>query len=199
MLREILSKKSRLKLIISSIALASIFFIYFLLTKTSESYVPKPKAFLGFNLPNRIYEKVELSDLFFEKNMISKYDSLKNEVLYRKLNCIIHLSYNRINKNLRKYLIDAQKITFNHTIKADEIKSRVFLNNQDKVFGMIYTVTGNAASPIQFYATDSLIHFINGSVYFNNKPNYDSIYPIANYLEKDVEHILKTLRWKKDK
>ena len=55
---------------------------------------------------------------------------------------------------------------------------------------------GNAASPIQFYVTDSTRHFINGSVYFNVKPNYDSILPAVNYLEKDIKTFIGTLKWK---
>ena len=61
---------------------------------------------------------------------------------------------------------------------------------------MFYEVTGNAASQAQFYVTDSTSHFVTGSLYFYAKPNYDSIYPAANYLEKDIRRIMESMEWK---
>ena len=59
----------------------------------------------------------------------------------------------------------------------------------------VYKVTGNAASSRQFYATDSIHHFLTGSLYFYAKPNYDSIVPAADYLEKDIKRIMESLKW----
>ena len=61
---------------------------------------------------------------------------------------------------------------------------------------MFYEVTGNAASQAQFYVTDSINHFVTGSLYFYAKPNYDSIYPAANYLQKDIRRIMESMEWK---
>ena len=61
---------------------------------------------------------------------------------------------------------------------------------------MFYEVGGNAASQSQFYLTDSTEHFLTGSLYFYAKPNYDSILPAAKYLEKDIRHIMETVKWK---
>ena len=52
------------------------------------------------------------------------------------------------------------------------------------------------ASQTQFFVTDSLHHFVTGSAYFKVKPNYDSILPAADYLQKDIRHIMESLRWK---
>ncbi|MGO1585817.1 MAG: gliding motility lipoprotein GldD, partial [Mesonia sp.] len=57
---------------------------------------------------------------------------------------------------------------------------------------------GNAASQAQFYVTDSVNHFITGSIYFRSKPNYDSIVPAANYLKNDIKHLMESLTWKED-
>jgi gliding motility-associated lipoprotein GldD len=62
---------------------------------------------------------------------------------------------------------------------------------------MFYEVRGNAASQAQFYVTDSTSHFVTGSLYFYARPNYDSIYPAAVYLQKDIRSIMESLRWKK--
>jgi len=57
-------------------------------------------------------------------------------------------------------------------------------------------VIGNAASQYQFFLTDSIDHFLVGSLYFYAQPNFDSIYPAAVYLEKDIVHLMETLKWK---
>ncbi|MBR9845208.1 MAG: gliding motility lipoprotein GldD, partial [Algicola sp.] len=100
------------------------------------------------------------------------------------------------NDNLTDLLRDAQNLTQKHTMKADEIEGDIYENPKSKVFGMFYEVGGNAASQSQFYVTDSINHFLVGSLYFYAKPNYDSIYPAAVYLKNDIKHIMETIEWK---
>ncbi|PAM93548.1 gliding motility lipoprotein GldD, partial [Flavobacterium sp. IR1] len=64
-------------------------------------------------------------------------------------------------------------------------------------YGMFYEVSGDAASQAQFYLTDSVSHFMTGSVYFRAQPNYDSILPAATYLKNDMRHLMETVNWKK--
>jgi gliding motility-associated lipoprotein GldD len=57
-------------------------------------------------------------------------------------------------------------------------------------------INGNAATQAEFYETDSVQHFINGALYFDAKPNFDSIYPAVMYLRNDMRIIMETLAWK---
>jgi len=115
---------------------------------------------------------------------------------YPKLKGTIYLTYKKVAKgNLENLLKDAQNFTQEHTLKADEIISTVYENPERRVYGMFYEIGGNAASQSQFYITDSLNHFINGSLYFYTKPNYDSILPAASYLRKDIKHIMESIEW----
>ena len=92
--------------------------------------------------------------------------------------------------------MDAQRLSYEHAAKADNIRPREYENKEDRVYGAFFEVIGNAASQAQFYATDSTEHFVTGSLYFASRPNYDSIYPAAVYLQQDIAHIMETLRWK---
>ena len=83
-----------------------------------------------------------------------------------------------------------------HMKKADNIEHRVFINEDNKVYGTYFQIIGDAASQSQFYVTDSIQNFVTGSVYFYTKPNYDSILPAADYLQNDMRAIMETLRWK---
>ncbi len=62
--------------------------------------------------------------------------------------------------------------------------------------GKIYHIRGReAASPLQFFATDSLSHFLRGALYFDARPNNDSLAPVIRFIEKDIRNLLGTLEW----
>lgn len=177
-----------------------------LLSSCSEDYKPKPKAELRLEYPEAHYKRVAPDVPFsFERNTFSKaiesikVDSKNNtlgiDIEYPKLKGTIYLTYKAIDNNLFALIKDAQNLTQKHTMKADEIVEQPFINEEKRVFGMFYEVGGNAASQSQFYATDSINHFLSGSLYFYAKPNYDSIYPAAVYLKKDIKRIMESLKW----
>ena len=161
--------------------------------------MPKPKAMLRLEFSPGEYKKFNGDCPFqFEVNEISSVQQRKDcamEIDYSTLKGSIYLTYKPITGNLNKLLMDAQRLSYEHVVKADNIIEQPFINADDKVFGMFYEVTGNAASQSQFYVTDSINHFVTGSLYFYAKPNYDSIYPAAVYLQKDIRRIMESLSW----
>lgn len=191
-----------------SIAVLSIIAVLF--SGCREDPLPKPKAYLRLEYPNAEYEHTNTDLPFsFERNKQAKDVKSKLvpgatlsygvDVVYPELKGTIYLTYRKVNQDkelLINYLRDAQNFTQKHTIKADEIAEQVYINKERKVYGMFYEVGGDAASQSQFYVTDSLNHFLTGSLYFYAKPNYDSILPAANYLMKDIRKIMETVEWK---
>lgn len=171
--------------------------------------LPKPNAMLRLDYKTPEYSKVDVRLPFtFEKNVNAdkisniKLDGVNNtygvDINYPAMKGTIYLTYKKVNKtNLDTLLRDAQNLTQKHTIKADEIESIIYENPKQNVFGMFYEVGGNAASQSQFYVTDSINHFLSGSLYFYAKPNYDSIYPAAVYLKNDIKHLMESIEWKK--
>lgn len=183
-----------------------VFLALLTITGCGNDPIPKPSAFLRLDYPNPEYKSSTAKVPFvFDQNKIStikekvtynsKDGSIGLNIDYPQLKGTIYLTYKPIRQNLLDLLKDAQNLTQKHTIKADEIEGSLFENADAKVYGMFYEVGGNAASQSQFYATDSLNHFISGSLYFYAKPNYDSIYPAAVYLKNDIRHIMESLKW----
>jgi len=176
------------------------------LMSCGDDPLPKPKGYLRLEYPKAVYEKANIPLPFsFEKNKLTApISSVKTsaevkgiDIKYPSLKATIYLSYKSVeNNNLEKLLRDAQNLTQKHTVKADEIASNFFENKENKVYGMFYEIGGDAASQSQFYVTDSLNHFLSGSLYFYAKPNYDSIYPASEYLKKDIKRIMETVKWK---
>jgi gliding motility-associated lipoprotein GldD len=164
--------------------------------------LPKPEAFLSLEYPKAEYITTYSDCNYgFEKNNVGTV-RFKNDcsavIEYPALDGTLFLTYRKVNNNINSLLRDAQKLTYEHVIKADDIIEEKYVNEQQNAYGMFYEVKGNAASQSQFYVTDSVQHFITGSIYFNAKPNYDSIYPAAVYLKNDIRHLMETISWKKN-
>ncbi|MCA0131483.1 gliding motility lipoprotein GldD [Winogradskyella alexanderae] len=184
-----------------------LFPLFFLtLFSCGDDSLPKPNGYLRLDYPTAKYNKSKIPLPFeFDKNEMS--EPIKNikttgeikgiDIKYPSMKATIYLTYQKIrNNNLDSLLRDAQNLTQTHTIKADEILPKEFLSPENKVYGMLYEIGGDAASQSQFYLTDSISHFISGSLYFYAKPNYDSIYPASEYLKKDIKRLMETLVWK---
>lgn len=167
--------------------------------------VPKPKAFLSLDYPIAKYQRVKSTlPLVFDKNEISTLELVKNNISaqglnlkYNPLNAAVFISYKRVENNLENLIKSARLITQQHAKIAYSVSENEFRNDNNKVYGKIYDLSGPVASQIQFYVTDNESHFISGALYFNVKPNYDSIYPATRYIQKDIVHLMESLEWKK--
>ncbi len=177
-----------------------LFFIFLLTFSCKDNVLPKPASYLRLDYPEAEYDSFENDCPFgFEINSKAIIKADKNcgfSISYPKMKATIYLTYKPVNGNINSLLRDAQKLTYEHVIKADDILEQPYLNPDKKVYGMFYQVNGNAATNSQFYVTDSTKHFITGSVYFYAKPNFDSIMPAASYIKNDMQRLMETLKWK---
>ena len=172
----------------------------FIFLSCKDDALPKPKAQLRleYQEPSYVLTKSECP-FQFEYSTVSIPKTNQKcwvNIEYPEINASINITYRSIDNNLKELFMEAEKLTFNHAIKADDIFSDKFENKSKKLYGSIFQVTGNAASPIQFHITDSTRNFITGAVYFNIQPNYDSIVPAINYLHQDIIHLMETMEWK---
>jgi gliding motility-associated lipoprotein GldD len=162
--------------------------------------LPKPASQLRLDYPVAEYAHFENECPFTfnmnEEAVIKQKSDCNFEINYPKMKATVYISYKTVDNNINVLLRDAQKLTYEHVIKADDILEQPFINSKDKVYGMFYQVDGNAATNAQFYVTDSVRHFIDCSVYFYAKPNFDSVMPAASYVKNDMQHLMESLRWK---
>ena len=185
--------KKSISFLFSGFILVSVF-------SCNNDTVPKPTSHLRLEYPKAEYVGFENNCPFsFDMNdnaVISDKGNCNFTINYPKMKARIYLTYKPVKNDINAHLRDAQKLTYGHTVKADDITEQPFLNKDNKVYGMFYKVGGNAATNALFYATDSTRHFVTGSVYFYAKPNFDSIMPASNYVKNDMQVIMETLRWK---
>lgn len=170
----------------------------------TEKYTPKPRGYFRIDFPEKQY--VPLSGdypYFFEipvYSLVTRDSSAFSEPWWINIHipgnrAEIHLSYKQVNGNLFVFTEESRELAYKHTQKASAIEERIFMNPGDKVFGTIYLISGNAASPIQFYLTDSTRHFLRGSLYIRDVPNIDSLKPVIDFLVPDVVHLIETTKW----
>jgi gliding motility-associated lipoprotein GldD len=109
----------------------------------------------------------------------------------------LYISYKTIGgKNTFNALVDdAFKMTDKHSLKATSI-DEIPVKGGPGVTGFMFNVGGNAATGKQFFVTDSARHFLRGALYFDATPNYDSIKPVEQFLYKDMQHLIETLKWR---
>ena len=174
--------------------------ILLLTVSCDDDVLPKPRAQLRLEYPQNSYQKV-LSDcpFVFEISQNSEIEFENNcwaKIEYPTLNATIHLTYRSIDNDLNLVLQEVERFTFEHTIKAAAINAQPFENSSKKVFGKIINIEGNVASNIQFHITDSISNMLYGTLYFNVKPNYDSILPALDYIEKDIKNLMESVEWK---
>ncbi len=187
---------------------ALLFLLILTLASCGSDPIPKPEGYLRLEYPDADYkvyiknlpfsfDRNQQSDTIVIKRLKDDVNSFGLNIEYKKLKGTIYLTYKAIDGEARliKYLKNAQNFTQEHTKKADQITEQIYDNKDRNVYGMFYEVGGNAASQSQFYITDSINHFVTGSLYFYTKPNYDSILPAAHYLQKDIKRIMESLKW----
>jgi gliding motility-associated lipoprotein GldD len=167
---------------------------------------PKPRGYLRIDLPEKHflqfdstfpysfeypkYAKITFTDFTADNPYWMNID-------YPAFQGRIHLSYKPLkDHNLYQLKEDARDLVFRHAQKAAGIKEAHYSDELRKVYAKSFTINGKeAASPFQFYITDSTDHFIRGALYFNLKPNNDSLQPVINFIIDDIRHIIETINW----
>lgn len=180
--------------------------IAILLASCSDGPIPKPYGYFRVDLPEHAYRKVDTLNLPYKFDLPINVELIQHtkegerfwiDLYYSKLNANIYCSYKPVNNNLIDLLEDTRKIVYRHSIRADGIGENSYDHPDKNVHGILYDLRGNTASSLQFILTDSTHHFFRGALYFNNKPNKDSIAPMANYIREDVLRIIESFEWKK--
>jgi len=187
-------------------------YICFIFILGCDNYLmPKQSAFLRLDYSNPQYEQInnnEFPFLFETNNILSNISdiNISNESIdfilkYDELNAQVNFQYKNIDskETLDTYILDLKKTIETHSIMANTVRIRDYVLEENDIYGRIFDLSGNVASPYQFYLTDNKNSIISGFVYFNIKPNYDSILPAINYIENDMINLIESFSWKKNK
>jgi len=90
---------------------------------------------------------------------------------------------------------DAFNLTNKNQVMSTSIKDSLF-HTPNGITGIFFRVGGNAATAKQFFVSDTTKNFLRGALYFDATPNYDSLKPVQDFLQVDMDHLINTFRWK---
>jgi gliding motility-associated lipoprotein GldD len=171
---------------------------------------PKPRAY-----PRIHYPEVTLADFRLEECPLSfqypDYMEVRQETEFfdgapphacwfdlhmEAFNADLHCTYSPVRNYTEFQMLvqDAFRLANEQNKRASYIED-FQIRLPEGVSGMAFSLEGPSASPFQFFLTDSTRHFLRGSLYFNTRPNPDSLAPIVNFVKKDIVRIMETLRW----
>lgn len=179
--------------------------VVFLTFSCGKTYVPKPRGYNRIDFPEKTYQPFDSTCPFtfqYPTYGIIQPDKDKNaepcwiNISFPKYHGKIHLSYKAVSKSASGFIEDSHMLAYKHAVKADAIEEIPIVDPSRKVYGILYNIQGNAASSVQFYVTDSVKHFLRGSLYFEATPNKDSLAPVINFFKKDIEKLVETVKWK---
>lgn len=169
-----------------------------------ETMIPRPPSYLRTELPDHEYIRYKDS-CNYEFDLAKIYSveqapSDTNSMCHRRIqlgpmNGTIYFRYWDMNESLAYYINNANDEVDMHKTKATNIIDKSVLRYEDRVFGTLFRLEGDVATPFQFYLTDSTDHFVYAEVLFNFAPNYDSLKPTLDYLQVDIEKMMETFEW----
>lgn len=172
-----------------------------------HDYSPKPRGYFRIYYPEKAYRLYnEGCPYSFQYPVYADItpdpkaaaNSCWINMNFKEFKGVLHLSYQPVTskKIFNELVEDAHTFAFKHTVKATSIDEGYISYPDRKVYGLYYTIDGNAASSVQFFLTDSTKHYLRGALYFSSEPRLDSIQPVLNFVKQDVDRMIKTFKWK---
>ena len=185
---------------------------YFKIDLPEKKYVLFDEPGVPYSFEYPAYASIVKDSTYFDTNPENDY---WRNIDFKKLNAKIFLSYkvvggkalykiktpngtyrDSIGINLYDKMIND---AFNLTNKNDDVatsKKDSLFKTANNVGGLLFKLGGNAATQRQFFMTDTTKNFIRGALYFYASPNADSVKPVVDFIQQDIDHLITTFRWK---
>ena len=169
-------------------------------------YTPKPRAYYRIDMPEPSYRQLDTTayPYAFAYSILAEIRPRTDvkepywiNLYYPAWNATLHVSYKRVNNNLDQLVEDARFFTTKQIPKAEDLLESSVYDTVAHVYGKIYEITGtHVACTYQFWLTDREKHFFRGALYFHTTPNNDSLAPVLQFVQRDMEHLIETFRWR---
>lgn len=169
-------------------------------------YMPKPHGYFRIEPEMTVYKPIALTDRPYQFNISQAVQlelPLRGEnatwmnIAYPELNAKIYCAYSRItSRSLCQAMEESRLLISRQLIQGESALEKIYSNPGNRVYGSLFLLEGGSASPIQFFLTDSVSHFFRGGLYFDCKPNADSLAPAVQYVREDIIEIIQSFNWK---
>lgn len=177
-----------------------------LLGLSCTEYTPKPRGYFRIEPEIPRYQSI-VEDCFpytFHVSQLvsvkfSSTEELKGLTLsYPALRATVYCSYFPVTPaTLRLAEEECRSLVARQAKDATTISEKAYSDPEKQVYGFFFQLEGESASPLQFMLTDSVSRFFRGALYYDCRPNADSLAPVTQYLREDILELIESFNWKK--
>ena len=185
---------------------------YFHISLPQHSYTSFDTAGFPYRFEYPVYVNIIKDSTYFDSSPENPYWI---NIDFPNLNARIFLSYKQVGgkaiykikqadgsyrdstgiNQFDRMVNDAFNLTNKNQAVTTSIKDSLFIT-KNGITGVFFKVGGDAATAKQFFLSDTTTHFLRGALYFDATPNADSLKPVQDFLQADIDHLLNSFRWK---
>ena len=175
-----------------------------------SSTIPKPRGFPRITFPEKGYTAFDKDYCNFTFQAPAAAQIIKDtsffdeipadpcwfDIYYPTFDGRIHCSYRPIDESngFEQLKQDAFKLAGWHNKRANYIEE-MLIQNPNGVGGFAFEMRGPAASPFQFFISDTTNHFFRAALYFNTQVKPDSLAPVYDFVRADLMKMIETFEW----
>ena len=155
--------------------------------------IVKDSTYFDTNPENDFWRNIDFTS--FNAKIFLSYKIIGGKALYKIKKADGSYKDSTATNEYDKMINDA----FNLTNKNDDVatsKKDSLFKTANNVGGLLFKLGGNAATQRQFFMTDTTKNFIRGALYFYSSPNADSVKPVVDFIQQDIDHLISTFKWK---
>jgi gliding motility-associated lipoprotein GldD len=167
---------------------------YFHIDLPEKKYQPFDKPGYPYTFEYPVYAKASKDSTFFDDKAGDWWVNIDLPQFAGR----IYISYKTIGgQNKFDSLVrDGFKMAYKQHVDVSTGINDSLMQTPNGVEGVYFSLGGNTATANQFFLTDSTKHFLRGALYFDATPNADSLGIVNDFLKKDLQHLINTLKWK---
>ena len=167
---------------------------YFHIDFPEKKYQPFDKPGYPYTFEYPVYATVNKDSTFFDDKAGDWWVNIDVPQFASR----IYISYKAIGgQNKFDSLVrDGFKLAYKQHVDVSTGINDSLMQTPNGVEGVYFSLGGNTATANQFFLTDSTKHFLRGALYFDATPNADSLGIVNDFLKKDLQHLINTLKWK---
>lgn len=157
---------------------------------------PEPHYIL---LPDSIPFRFEISDQARFEGRYTEDTVYFCNISYPAYQAQLYCTWHRITPERFPVMAEeSHRLVYQHATMASAIKEKMYTNDSAGIYGILYDLEGNVATPLQVALTDSVRYFFNASLYFDSVQGADSLAPVIKYIRRDVIRIMESFSLTKE-
>ncbi|MDH6535566.1 gliding motility protein GldD [Parabacteroides sp. 52] len=177
--------------------------LFLAILSSCTEYVPKPRGYVRIEPEAPDYQLLSDKNLPFQFH-ISQWVTIESpgvqegdwiHLAYPSLGAKVYCTYLSITPESFEEIEQENRSLVARHARLEPIREKEYTNAEYKVYGSLFLLGGDSPSPIQFMLTDSVSRFFRGSLFFDAKPNADSLAPAIHYIQEDIIELIQSFHW----